>query len=91
MGLGDKLDALDELMDLVPFFRCPNCTDRKADKISLTFNYSGSVHVKPDNPTKTFYGVASDIEVSDWRDIGLHCSNCNHDFPVPEGWKWNVK
>lgn len=89
-SMDDKLDGLDALLDMFPFFRCTNCNDRAADKLYLVFEYTGQVHVKPDNPTKTFLGNATDIQVGDWSDVSLHCENCGYNFPVPPEWKWKV-
>lgn len=83
-----KFEALNSLDKLFPFFRCPECGERK--DFLAKFLIEGICPVKVDNPTKMFTAHTDDEATGEWSDIRLHCNKCHHDFPFPKEWGLKV-
>ncbi len=95
--LETQFNAIDKLLGLTPFFKCPKCGKRDEDGkgTDTYFNLEVEVNFTVDvnDARKTFEARLSDITIPDDQFPPypkIFCSNCGDEVGFPEGWKWEV-
>lgn len=94
--LETTFNSIDKLLGLTPFFKCPKCGRREeiGDKGATYFNIflQANIAVEVNDARKTFEGKLTDLEIlpDNQKDLSIMCGVCGHEFPLPEGWKWEI-
>jgi hypothetical protein len=94
--LKTQFNAIDKLLGLTPFFKCPKCgrRDEEIDKENNTFfriYVEVSFPVRVDDARKTFEALLSEIDLDQRQTpLSMTCGACGEEFPMPEDWKWEV-
>lgn len=97
--LETQFNAIDKLLGLTPFFKCPHCGRRDEDKdghkegtfFHLYLEVSFKV-TEVDDARKCFDIRLPDLDMPlDNREcLSLMCDSCGQQFPMPEEWTWEV-
>jgi len=94
--LKTQFDAIDKLLGLTPFFKCPKCGLRDEDKDAggtfFRIYLEVSFPVVINDARKSFEFRVSDIELpsSPKEVLSMTCDKCGQEFPLPDEWKWEV-
>lgn len=103
MGILDQLDGIEKMLNLTPFFRCPNCGKRDEGGGSPTFfvlNVMVEFAAEVDDAAKRFEARLTSWEFHNLgekskphelsTDVTLTCNDCQHVFLVPKDWSYRI-